>query len=104
MFFKKVDQSATKNEIKLALLDFASENDTPLSKSKADALADKFKRGQFDPLLARFIHYNDSVGEEAVACADANESWHKACRNCADLAPFHPNAVRRIKQKELVAA
>lgn len=104
MFFKKVDQSATKNEIKLALLDFSSENGESLSKSKADALADKFKRGQFDPDLARIIHYSDTTGEEATACADANESWHKACRNCADKAPFHPDAAHRIQQKEKVAA
>lgn len=104
MFFQYVDQSKTKAEIRDMLLDFASKEGEELSKSRAHNLADKFKRGQFDPLLARFIHYNDSTGEEATACADANESWHKQCRNCADTAPFHPDAFTRIQQKELISA
>ena len=104
MFFKHVDQSATKNEIRDALLATADEFGEELSKSKANNLADKFKRGQFDPILARFIHYSDTTGEEATACADANESWHKLCRNCADTAPFHPDAAIRTHKKELVSA
>ena len=46
------------------------------------------------------IVYSDVTGEEVVACV----MGHKDCRNCTDDHPFHPNAVRRIKQKELVAA
>ena len=99
MFFRHVDQSSTKAEIRDALLDIASTNGEELSKSRAHNLADKFKRGQFDPILARFIHYSDTTGEEATACADANESWHKLCRNCADTAPFHPDAARRNLEK-----
>lgn len=51
-----------------------------------------------------FTHNDADRGEEATACADANESWHKLCRNCADTAPSHPDAVRRIQQKELIHA
>lgn len=67
MFFKHVDQSATKNEIKVALLEIAADNGETLSKSKADNLADKFKRGLFDPLLEKFIQYQDPTGEQAVS-------------------------------------
>lgn len=70
MFFKDVDRTAPKNDIKDALLNIAAENGELLSKSRADALADKFKRGQFDPDLARFIQYSDPVGEEATRNAD----------------------------------
>lgn len=71
VFFKDVDRSATKNEIKSALLDIAATNGEILSKSRADSLADKFKRGEFDPMLARFIQYTDNTGEEAAANVDA---------------------------------
>ena len=70
MFFKDVDRTATKNEIKEALLNIAADNGELLSKSRADVLADKFKRGDFDPMLARFIQYSDPVGEEATRNAD----------------------------------
>jgi hypothetical protein len=71
VFFKYVDQSATKNEIRDALLWNAAENGKELSQSRANNLADKFKKGQFDPDLARFIQYSDPVGEEAVRNVDA---------------------------------
>lgn len=71
MFFKDVDRSATKNEIKAALLDIAATNGELLSKSRADSLADKFKRGEFDPMLARFIQYSDITGETAAKNVDA---------------------------------
>ena len=70
MFFRYVDQSATKNQIRDALLWNASENGEELSRSRANNLADKFKRGQFDPDLARFIQYSDPVGEEAASNVD----------------------------------
>ena len=70
MFLKSVDRTATKNEIRDALLDIAASNDEHLSKSRADALADKFKRGAYDPDLARFIQYSDPVGEEAASNVD----------------------------------
>lgn len=85
MFFKAVDRTATKNEIRDALLTIAAENGERLSKAKANNLADNFKKGHYDPDLMRIIHYTDPVGEEAVACADADQPWHKLCRNC-DLA------------------
>lgn len=70
MFFKDVDRNAPKSDIKEALLLIAAENGELLSKSRADALADKFKRGMFDPMLAKFIQYSDPVGEEATRKAD----------------------------------
>ena len=71
MFFKDVDRSATKHDIRDALLMIATENGELLSKSRADALADKFKRGEYDPMLARFIQYSDPVGELATRNVDA---------------------------------
>lgn len=62
-----VDRSATKNEIKEALIYMAAEKDHTLSKSRADYLADKFKRGLFDPELAYVLDHADPTGEEAVA-------------------------------------
>lgn len=70
MFFKDVDRTAPKSDIKDALLTIAAQNGELLSKSRADALADKFKRGMFDPDLARFIQYSDTVGETAAGNVD----------------------------------
>lgn len=70
MFFKFVDRTATKNDIAAALKLIATENGEKLSDARADKLANKFKRGQFDPDLARFIQYSDPVGEEATRNAD----------------------------------
>lgn len=61
-----VDRAATKNEIRDALLVLATGAGQPLSKSRADKLADKFKRGAFDPELARVLQYSDPTGETAV--------------------------------------
>jgi len=74
VFFKDVDRTAPKSDIKDALLNIAAENGELLSKSRADALADKFKRGMFDPMLARFIQYSDPVGEEATRRADKSKA------------------------------
>jgi hypothetical protein len=70
VFFKYVDQSATKNEIRDALLSNASENGEELSPSRANNLADKFKKGQFDPDLARYIQHSDPTGETATRNVD----------------------------------
>lgn len=70
MFFRFVDRTATKNEIKDALLDIAAENGEHLSEARADKLANKFKQGKFDPDLARFIQYSDPTGEQAVRNVD----------------------------------
>ena len=70
MFFKYVDRSATKNDIAAALKAIATENNETLSDARADKLANKFKRGQFDPDLARFIQYSDIVGETATRNVD----------------------------------
>lgn len=67
MFFRDVDRSATKNDIRDALLDMAHQAGECLSKSKANNLADKFKKGLFDPELKRVIQYSDPTGETAVS-------------------------------------
>lgn len=66
MFFKSVDQSSTKNEIRDQLLWIAHDNGETLSQSKANNLADKFKQGIYDPMLARFLQHSDTTGE--IAC------------------------------------
>ena len=71
MFFKDVDRTARKNDIRDALLNIAADNGEDLSKARADKLADKFKRGEFDPMLARFIQYSDPTGEAATRNVDA---------------------------------
>lgn len=48
----------------------------------------------------RTIVYTDPTGEEVAACVDGR----KDCRNHQELHPFHPNAARRIQQKELIPA
>lgn len=70
MFFMAVDRTAPKNDIRAALLWIANENGETLSQARADKLATKFKRGEFDPELARFIQYSDPVGEEASSNVD----------------------------------
>lgn len=67
MFFKFVDKSAPKNEIRDALLMIADENGEFLSKARADRLANRFKKGEYDPDLARFIQYADPVGESVTS-------------------------------------
>ena len=96
MFFKDVDRTATKNKIRDALQAIAAENGESLSRSRADKLANNFKKGHYDPDLMRIVHYSDPVGEEATACADAGQPWHKECRNCETVAPLHPSAARRL--------
>lgn len=95
MFFKDVDRTATKNKIRDALQTIASQNGETLSRSRADKLANNFKKGHYDPDLMRIVHYSDPVGEEATDCVDAGLPWHKECRNCGAVVPFHPNAARR---------
>lgn len=66
MFFKDLDRSKTKNEISEALKDMASNAGQPLSDARADKLANKFKKGKYDPELMRVIQYSDPTGETAV--------------------------------------
>lgn len=49
--------------------------------------------------MFRTIVYTDPTGDEVVACVDG----HMDCRNHQEFHPFHPNAVRRINQKEKVS-
>lgn len=74
MFFKEVDRSAPKNDIRDELLWLAADNGEVLSKARADKLANKFKRGEFDPDLARFIQYSDPTGEIASTNADKEKA------------------------------
>ena len=60
------DLTATKNEIRDALLDMAAAKNHPLSRSRANNLADKFKKGLFDPELAYVLGHQDPTGETAV--------------------------------------
>ena len=61
-----VDRSATKNTIRDWLLILAHEAGRPLSDARADKLANKFKKGLFDPELAYFLQWADPTGEKAV--------------------------------------
>lgn len=61
-----LDRAQTKNEIRDRLLVEAFWSGHPLSKSKANNLADKYKKGMYDPELQRIINYSDPVGEQAV--------------------------------------
>jgi hypothetical protein len=70
VFFRFVDRTAPKNEIRDQLIWTAYDNGEELSKARADKLANKFKRGEYDPDLARFIQYSDPVGEEAARNVD----------------------------------
>jgi hypothetical protein len=70
MFFRYVDRTATKNDIAAALQFIAADNGETLSDARADKLASKFKKGMFDPMLAKFIQYSDETGETATRRAD----------------------------------
>lgn len=64
-FFKAVERSMTKNEIRDWLLTVAAHHGQELSDARADKLANKFKKGLFDPLLQKLLHYADTTGEMA---------------------------------------
>lgn len=66
MFLMPVDRSATKNEIRDALLNLAAEAVQDLSPAKADKLANKFKKGLFDPILKSLLTYQDPTGDTAT--------------------------------------
>ena len=70
MFLRFIDRTATKNEIRDLLLYNAEQEGEPLTKARANNLADKFKKGQFDPDLARIIQYTDPTGETAAKNVD----------------------------------
>lgn len=61
-----IDKTATKNEIRDALKLIAGNNGETLSRSRANNLADKFKKGEYDPRLARILQYRDPTADEAV--------------------------------------
>lgn len=61
-----LDRAQTKNQIRDRLLVEAFWADHQLSKSRADNLANKYKKGLFDPELQRIINYSDPTGETAT--------------------------------------
>lgn len=61
-----ISRAKTKNEIRDHLLAQAALADHPLSKSRANNLADKFKKGEYDFELDYILHFQDPTGEEAV--------------------------------------
>lgn len=61
-----LDRAQTKNQIRDRLLVEAFCADHQLSKSRADNLANKYKKGLFDPELQRIINYSDPTGETAT--------------------------------------
>lgn len=68
-FLAGVDRADTKNEIRATFLANATYLDLELSRSRADRLADKYKRGrldQYDPDLMRVLDYADPTGERAT--------------------------------------
>lgn len=66
MFTMPCDRSATKNEIRDALLDLAAAAGRELSDARADKLANKFKKGLFDPILVSLLTYADPTGDTAT--------------------------------------
>lgn len=62
-----IDRRQTKNEIRDQLIGLAATNGTVISRARADKLANKFKKGQFDPDLASILSYSDPTGEQATA-------------------------------------
>lgn len=61
-----LSRSKTKNQIRDVLLLEAALADHPLSKSRANNLADKYKKGLYDPELQYILNFQDPTGEEAV--------------------------------------
>jgi len=64
--FIQCERTATKNDIRDWLIILAGDNGEDLSKARADKLANKFKKGLFDPELERVIQHSDPTGEHAV--------------------------------------
>jgi hypothetical protein len=65
MYLIQCDTTARKADIRDHLMILAADAGQPLSKARADKLADKFKRGTFDPALVRIIGWSDPTGETA---------------------------------------
>ena len=66
MFYKACDRSATKHTIRHWLQVMAEDAGREISQSKANKLADKFKRGLFDPELMPVTEWSDPTGETAT--------------------------------------
>lgn len=62
-----IDRSLTKNEIAEQLVQLAAVHGQILTPSRADKLANRFKKGQFDPELKSLLVYRDPTGDQAVA-------------------------------------
>lgn len=66
MFYKACDRTATKHVIRDWLQIMAEDAGREISHSKANRLADKFKRGLFDPELIPVTEWSDPTGERAT--------------------------------------
>jgi len=66
VFIQTCERTAPKNDIRDWLIILADEAGEQISKARADKLANKFKKGMFDPELERVIQYSDTTGERAV--------------------------------------
>lgn len=73
-----IDRSMRKNDIRDYLLERAAVSDYPLSKSRANNLADKYKKGEYDFELDYILNYHDPVGEKAVNNVMKSERYHAA--------------------------
>lgn len=85
-----IDKSLPKNQIRDELLELASIADHSLSKSRANNLADKYKKGHYDPELEYLLTYQDPVGEAATNNAlkpqrcEASVVTHKGLIRCSN--------------------
>ena len=61
-----VNPKDTKNKIRDDLMEMAADQGEPISKSRANNLADKFKKGLYDPELQYILDHSDPTGEQAV--------------------------------------
>lgn len=65
-----LDRAQTKNQIRDTLLLMAADAGHPLSKSRANNIADNYKKGVYDPVFIEemkyILHFSDPTGETAV--------------------------------------
>lgn len=90
----EIDRSQTKNQIRDTLLALARMANHPLSKSRANNMADRYKKGEYDPEtldeLRYLLTYQDPVGEKATHNAlqsprcQASVVTHKGLIRCSN--------------------
>lgn len=67
MFYQACDRTAPKHTIREWLEHLAADAGREISRSKALKLADRFKRGVFDPELLPVVQWSDPTGETATS-------------------------------------